>query len=602
MGVTGQNGTGKSSLFELILGRISSDHGSLTWPQGLEMAHVAQETPGLDTPALDFVLDGDQPLRALERAISRAEADGEGLRLGELHAAYQQIGGYESRSRAQRLLHGLGFQSDAGQKAVKTFSGGWRVRLNLAQALMCRSDLLLLDEPTNHLDLDAVIWLQEWLAAYEGTLLLISHDRDFLDALTTQILHIENGTIQLHSGNYSAFETRRAEVLAQQQAAHSAQQREIARIQSFVSRFRAQATKSRQVQSRLKALDRMTLIAMARSEADFSFDFLPAEKYPSPLLTLEEAQVGYGESSILKGVSFSLAPGQRVGLLGPNGSGKSTLMKLLAGQLMPQRGTRLPAQDLRIGYFAQHHLEQLDGEHSPLWHLQQLDPMAQERALRGFLGQFGFTEDRALSRVAPFSGGEKSRLVLALLVFQRPHLLLLDEPTNHLDLRTRDALNFALQDYPGGVVVVSHDRHLLRSVTETLYIVDSGRLLPFSGELDDYRDWLSNRNSPRHSSGAVPVAKSEDARPQAAEVRKRQRNLNAALEKTEVRLDQLHQQQSTLDQELSDPSLYEADQSDRMAHLLKERARIVSEISVQESEWLRVSDALEALEADRGHA
>lgn len=593
VGVTGQNGCGKSTLFDLILGGVHADKGELSLPNGLEIAHVAQETPALPDPAIEFVLDGDRPLRDIEVQIAEAERTGEGIRLAQLHERYQQMGGYEARARAAQLMHGLGFSHAASQQPVEAFSGGWRVRLNLAQALMCRSDLLLLDEPTNHLDLDAVIWLQDWLSSYPGTLLLISHDRDFLDHLTTQILHIERGRLQLITGNYSVFEAKRAEQLQQQQSAHVAQQREIDRIQSFVSRFRAQATKSRQVQSRLKALERMSLIAMAQGEAECAFQFEPAQRYPCPLMTLEGVHFSYGDRVILEGISLSLEPGQRIGFLGPNGAGKSTLLKLIAGRLKITAGTVTPAQDLKIGYFAQHHLEQLEETQSPLWHLQQLDPLVSEKELRQFLGGFGFSGDLALSPVGPFSGGEKSRLVLALLVFQRPNLLLLDEPTNHLDLRTRDALNLALQEYQGGLVIVSHDRHLLRSVTDDFYIVDEGRLEPFSGDLDTYRQWLSGRQAAKAREKTKLSGQPAVLPPQ--ESKKRQRNLASRIEKIEQQLSVLMTERTTLDHDLADPSIYTPERGPQLEQLLCRRESLVARVVELEEEWLALSDLEGAL-------
>ena len=604
IGITGRNGTGKSSLFELILGRIQADQGDLSLPPGLAIAHVAQETPALESTALDYVLDGDPELRQVEADLVEAEQAEDGLRVSHLHERMAIIQGYDARARAAKLLNGLGFSGEDMSRSVASFSGGWRVRLNVAQALMCRSDLLLLDEPTNHLDLDAVIWLQDWLSSYPGTLLLVSHDRDFLDDLSTQILNIEQGRVTLNTGNYSAFEVRRSELLSQQQAAHARQQRDIQKIQGFVDRFRAKATKARQVQSRIKALERMQLITLAQADSTLEFSFSTPEKSPSPLIKLDEASVGYGQTNILEQVSLSVRPGDRIGLLGPNGAGKSTMVKLLSGVLDPSTGIRLEAQDLRIGYFAQHQLEQLRPEESPLWHMKQQDPRATEKALRGFLGGFGFQGDRALESIAPFSGGEKSRLVLALLIYQRPNLLLLDEPTNHLDLETRDALTLALQDFEGALILVSHDRFLLRTVADDFYIIADGSVSPFDGDLDDYRGWLSARRSKSQGTKAkstVPSLSSSSDRKQQklneSDRRRQQKTLASHVEKAEVAMQRAIGLRQGIEDQLADSSLYEASGKQDLDRLLAERARIEKEIETAETRWLEASEALEALNA-----
>ena len=598
IGITGANGAGKSSFFELILGRLHADGGELTLPPGLEIAHVAQETPAVECTALDYVLDGDRELRAVQAALTEAEQAGDGLELAHLHAQYGQIGGYEAHARAARLLNGLGFAPGQEVRRVSEFSGGWRVRLNVAQALMCRSDVLLLDEPTNHLDLDAVIWLQEWLSGYPGTLLLVSHDRDFLDDLATHILHIEHGRVTLHTGNYSAFETRRAEQLAQQQASWQRQQRELQRIQGFIDRFRAQATKARQVQSRVKALDRMSLIAQAQADSQLEFSFQQPEKSPSPLLKLDGAAAGYGQHPIIEGVELTINPGDRIGLLGPNGAGKSTFVKLLAGILPVISGERLPAQDLKIGYFAQHQLEQLNPEESALRHLQRLDARALEKDLRNYLGGFGFRGDQALEPIAPFSGGEKSRLVLAMLIYQRPNLLLLDEPTNHLDLQTRDALSLALQDYEGALVVVSHDRYLLRTVADDLWLVARGRVERFDGDLDDYRRWL---NEHRQQSEAAKPANEPGGKQQRrgeADRRRQIKPLMTAVDRAEQAMNQWLEKRRIVEDQLADADLYQAAGKDRLDQLLAERARIEASIHEAENRWLEATEALEAATAD----
>ncbi len=601
VGVTGANGVGKSSLFALIRDELHPDAGDFSLPPNTVIAHVAQETPAVDKPAIEYVIDGDTGLRDIQRRIREAEHDDHGERLAQLYAEMEAIGGYSATSRAARLMHGLGFSAAQEQTPVRAFSGGWRMRLNLAQALMCRSDLLLLDEPTNHLDLEAVIWLEEWLSAYPGTLLLISHDRDFLDRIATHIAHIERGTLSLYTGNYSAFEVRRAEQLANQQAAYEKQQREIAHMRSFVDRFRAKATKARQAQSRLKALERMELISQAHVDSPFHFTFRRPDKLPNPLLTLDEVNVGYGDTTLLHNVRLTITTGERIGLLGHNGAGKSTLIKLLAGTLGPQSGERTEAKDLKVGYFAQHQLEQLDHEASPLLHLQRLDPKATEQALRDFLGGFGFQGDMASAPVAPFSGGEKARLVLALTVYQRPNLLLLDEPTNHLDLEMRLALSTALQEFEGAMVIVSHDRHLLRTVTDTLVLVDDGKAQPFDGDLDDYRRWVQEQSKaqetkPETASASGPSKKEQ--RQRAAERRRQLQPLRNQVSKLEKRMEQLTAENQALQSQLAESSLYEAHNKSRLSELLEQQASVTRELEDVEASWLAASEELEAISAE----
>ena len=506
-GIVGPNGAGKSSLFALIRGELSPEAGEFELPRGLNIASVAQEIDADPRPAVDFVQDGDRELREVEAGIRTATERGDGLELARLHAAFDAIGGYSAPARAARLLDGLGFTPADHARSVAAFSGGWRVRLALAQALMCRSDLLLLDEPTNHLDLDAVVWLEDWLRSYAGTLLVISHDREFLDRVVGRIVSLENGTIGVYSGNYSAFEVERAARLAERAAAHAKQERERRHVQAFVERFRAKASKARQAQSRLKWLERMEKIAPAHIDSPFEFAFLEPLRLPRPLLSLRGVAVGYDSTVVLQNISLSIQPGDRIALLGRNGAGKSTLTRALAGESTLLRGERMEAADLAIGYFAQHQVEQLDGAETPLWHLARYGGAAIARApeadQRAFLGGFGFSGERVFEPVEPFSGGERARLVLALVVSRRPNLLLLDEPTNHLDLEMRHALAMALQDYEGAIVVVSHDRHLLRLVADTLWLVADQRAQPFDGDLDDYADWLR---------GATAAARAADRR------------------------------------------------------------------------------------------
>ncbi|MEJ2619911.1 MAG: ATP-binding cassette domain-containing protein [Candidatus Thiodiazotropha sp.] len=604
VGITGGNGSGKSSLFSLILGELHADHGELTLPSGLAIAHVAQETPALSRSAIDYTIDGDSEYRSLEAKLKEAEAKGDGVAVAKIHDAMHVVDGYRIEARAGELMHGLGFTSEDFRRPVSQFSGGWRIRLNLAQALMCRSDLLLLDEPTNHLDLDAVIWLENWLRNYQGTLLMISHDRDFLDQVTDHIVHLEQQRAELYSGNYSSFEQIRSARLANQQQAYEKQQREIAHIESYVNRFRAKATKARQAQSRLKALQRMVHIGPAHVDSPFHFEFAEPEKNPHPLLKLERVVAGYADTRILDGVNLILEPGHRIGLLGPNGAGKSTLIKILAGSLKPLDGLCEQAQGLRIGYFAQHQLEQLDEQASPLLHLQRLDAKATEQSLRNHLGGFGFQGDQAVDPVAPFSGGEKARLVLALLVYQKPNLLLLDEPTNHLDIEMRHAVGQALQDFQGAMVIVSHDRHLLRITTDELWLVHQNRVGLFEGDLDDYPNWLasqrregSNRSQQFASSEQTAASKKARKR-QEAEQRKRLQPLRQALGKYEQEIERLQQKQRDIELILSDNSLYDESRKEALKHWLSQKRDVDSQLSDCEERWLETSEQLEAAQSE----
>ncbi len=596
VGFTGANGAGKSSLFAMVKNELHADEGDFTMPPNLAVAHVAQEMPAVECSALDYVMDGDVELRQFQQQLNVAEENHDGLKQAELHAALDVIGGYSANSRAARLLDGLGFTAPKMQNSVKSFSGGWRMRLNLAQALMCRSDVLLLDEPTNHLDLDAVLWLQDWLGHYAGTLLLISHDRDFLDTITDHIVHIEQGKADIYTGNYSAFERMRAEKLAQQQSSYQKQQREIAHIQSFVTRFKAQATKARQAQSRIKALERMELISMAHVDSPFNFTFPAPKKMPNPLLTLDDVTIGYEQKTILPHISLNIAAGDRIGLLGSNGAGKSSLLKTLAGALPPLLGKRLEADALNIGYFAQHQLEQLNLDENPLWHFQQIDKQATEKELRNFLGGFDFCGDKVVEAVKPFSGGEKARLVLALLVYKNPNLLLLDEPTNHLDLDMCHALSVALQDFQGAIVVVSHDRHLLRSVTDTLLLVADEKVVPFDGDLDDYRAWLTEQkrnndaiNSPEKSE----IVSRKDQRKLDAERRQKQKPLLDALKKAEAAVEKFHAQQRDLEAQLAEPDIYEDSEKARLRSVLDRKIQIDKSLDDAELTWLELQEQVD---------
>jgi ATP-binding cassette, subfamily F, member 3 len=600
LGLTGANGSGKSSLLQLMLGNLSADEGSYEIASDIVFSSVAQETDFGDRPALEIVVDGDTAFRKLEAELANDAALTHGVRHAELLEQMEQIGGYSIRARAAKLMQGLGFGEAQLNTPALEFSGGWRMRLNLAKALIARSDVLLLDEPTNHLDLEAVIWLQDWLKNYPGTLVLISHDREFLDGVTDHIAHIEDQSIKLYTGNYSAFEKLRADFLAQQESQFVKQQREVQRIQAFVDRFRAKATKAKQAQSRLKALQKMDLIVRARGDSPFSFSFQNPKRTPDPLIRLSKVRIGYGEKTVIDSIRWTLRPGDRIGLLGPNGAGKSTLIKLLAGEIQPAMGSIETAKDLSIGYFAQHQLEQLDPSESPLHHLHRLDRNATERDLRNFLGGFAFTGDIALEPVSRRSGGEKARLVLAMLAYQRPNLLLLDEPTNHLDIRVRDALSIALQDYQGAVVIVSHDRHLLRTITDRFFLISRGQFSPFDGDLDDYRETLKqNSGNPVNSSQPANDSRREQRRSE-AERRRQLRPLRLAIEKAESDLDALQRQVGALERILADPELYAERNKERLKELCLEKSDLDRRILESEEIWMRALQDLEDAEHEIG--
>ncbi|MBA4742570.1 MAG: ATP-binding cassette domain-containing protein [Azoarcus sp.] len=614
VGLTGANGSGKSSLFALLRDELHQDQGDLDMPPGWTIAHVAQETPALAQTALEYTMDGDAELREIEARLAAAEAAHEGARIGELHARLGEIGGYAAHARAAALLDGLGFLPTDLERPVSDFSGGWRMRLNLAQALMCRSDLLLLDEPTNHLDLDTVIWLEQWLANYRGTLVLISHDRDFLDACVSHVLHIENRRVTLYSGGYSDFERQRAERLAQQQSMFERQQREIAHMEDYVRRFRAKATKARQAQSRIKALERMERISAAHVDSPFTFVFRDAPPAPDPLLQIEEGATGYGDTTVLSGLRMQLRPGERIGLLGRNGAGKSTLIKLLAAHLPLTAGTRSEGKGLETGYFAQHQLETLRTDESPLQHMMRLDPAAREQDLRDYLGGFDFRGDGEGGTATPatvpcgtFSGGEKTRLALAILIWSRPNLLLLDEPTNHLDLEMRHALTLALQEFDGAMVLVSHDRALLRATCDRFVLVDGGRVTDFDGDLDDYRDWLAVRRTEAAAADKCPdqaadkAARKADRAEAAAERKARlaeRRPLVKERDQLDRKLETWNREKEQIDERLGDPAIYTGTASADLESLLKRQAELAASIDEAEARWLDIEERLEAMPAD----
>ncbi len=581
IGLIGANGSGKSSLFSLLRGELHADKGDAELPRHWRVAHVAQETPALERPAVEYVIDGDTKLRALQREL---ESTHDGTRIGELHAALADADAYTAQPRAEALLLGLGFSKQSLYQAVASFSGGWRMRLNLAQALMTPSDLLLLDEPTNHLDLDAIIWLEDWLRRYPGTLMVISHDRDFLDGVVKAIVHIDQRRLRRYTGDYSSFEQQRAQALVLTQNLVEKQARERAHLQSFIDRFRAQATKARQAQSRMKMLAKMEDLAPLHVSAPFAFEFRDPERSPDPLLVLESVQAGYPEKVVLKDVKLTLRSGERIGLLGVNGAGKSTLVKTIAGVLPVLSGTATFNKGLEIGYFAQHQVEMLRDDESPLWHLKRIsESKVREQEQRDYLGSFNFPGDMATGPVESFSGGEKARLALALIVWQRPNLLLLDEPTNHLDLETREALTVALAQFEGTLVLVSHDRHLLRAATEKLLIVADGRLREFDGDLDDYREWLLKKDVPAREAKRVP------AKPKPGPVNRKP--IEARVKRLEELMNRLNAQKADLERRLADPAVYQDPEALRSA--LQDQAYVAREIEQVEAEWLEKQAELE---------
>ena len=620
VGLIGTNGSGKSTLFAMLRDELHTDSGSIDYPKQWRVAHVAQETPALERAAVDSVIDGDTTLRALESELAAVEAQGEdadGNRIGELYAHLADADAYTARSRAEQLLVGLGFSEAQFENPVASFSGGWRMRLNLAQALMCPSDLLLLDEPTNHLDLDAIIWLESWLKNYAGTMIVISHDRDFLDGVTNVIAHIDERKLKRYSGNYSAFERQRAAQLELAQSLQEKQQRKRAHLQSFIDRFKAKATKAKQAQSRIKALARMEELAPLRAAAEFSFEFREPERAPNPLLVLDEVDTGYRNESneekiIVGNITFTLQAGQRIGLLGVNGAGKSTLIKTIAGDLSPLHGDKHLGKGLVVGYFAQQQLEMLQHDDSPLMHLMRIAPNAREQELRDFLGRFNFPGDMVKSPIAPFSGGEKARLALALIVWQRPNLLLLDEPTNHLDLETREALTEALAQFDGTLILVSHDRHLLRATTDEFLIVADGQLTSFDGDLDDYRDWLfktrvktsASANEP--SKTAAPVStpitdRKEDKRIDAKERQRlssQRKPLEKRLQKIEAEIGDAQRQKASIESTLADSTVYEEPRKTELTQLLEKQQRCTALLEQLESEWLQIQESLEQIASD----
>ncbi|MES2018861.1 MAG: ATP-binding cassette domain-containing protein [Pseudomonadota bacterium] len=636
IGLIGANGAGKSSLFAMLRNELHADQGEIDFPVKWRMAYVAQETPPLERCALDYAIDGDTTLRKLEADLAYLESQPEstenGIAIGNIYSALADADAYTVQSRGEQLLLGLGFTLDQMKQPIVSFSGGWRMRLNLAQALMCPSDLLLLDEPTNHLDLDAIIWLEDWLKRYPGTLIIISHDRDFLDEIVNVIVHIDECKLKRYSGNYSGFERQRAAQMILAAGALAKQQRQRAHLESFVNRFKAQASKARQAQSRMKALEKMEELAPLRAAAEFSFEFREPLAAPNPLLVMEDVNAGYpildehgdrvADKTIVSNIKFSLQIGQRIGLLGVNGAGKSTLIKTIAGEIAPLTGDATLGKGLSIGYFAQHQVEMLRHDESPLWHLAKIAPTTREQELRNFLGGFNFPGNMVTSPIRPFSGGEKARLALALIVWQRPNLLLLDEPTNHLDLETREALTMALAQFEGTLVVVSHDRHLLRATTDQFIIVADGKLQPFDGDLDDYKDWLfqtklgkgttvlpaagKDNKTAFPTAAAIaapsaPVVDKKDQKKQDAEQRQRMATLKKPIENKikhlEVQIAKRNEQKSDVDAKLGEASVYEAANKARLKTLLADQSFYKKDLATLEAEWLELQEQLEGLAA-----
>ncbi|UCR82028.1 ATP-binding cassette domain-containing protein [Pseudomonas chlororaphis] len=601
-GLIGANGAGKSSLFALLRGELHPDSGDCFLPADWRIAHMRQEVDTLERLAVDYVLDGDLRLRQVQRELAAAEAAHDGAALARLHAELDSADGYTADARARKLLAGLGFSNEQMDRQVGDFSGGWRMRLNLAQALMCPSDLLLLDEPTNHLDLDAILWLEDWLKGYPGTLLLISHDRDFLDAVVDHVAHVDQRKITLYRGGYSAFERARAERLAQQQQAYEKQQAQRAHMEKYIARFKAQATKARQAQSRIKALERMEELSAAHVDSPFDFVFRESEKISSPLLDLSDARLGYGEKTVLEKVKLQLTPGARIGLLGPNGAGKSTLIKNLSGELSPLGGRLTRGENTVVGYFAQHQLDSLDAKASPLLHLQRLAPTEREQTLRDFLGGFDFRGARIDEPVLNFSGGEKARLALALIAWDRPNLLLLDEPTNHLDLEMRLALTMALQEFSGAVLVVSHDRHLLKSTTDNFFLVADGKVEEFDGDLDDYARWLVDyrqRNAPVSTTTVNPDKTDKKAQRQAAAALRQQLAPHKReADKLETELVKVHERLAKIEAGLGDSGVYEAARKDELRDLLAEQAKLKVREGELEEAWMEALELLESMQAE----
>lgn len=599
-GIIGANGSGKTSLFALIQNELHADSGEVEIPSQIKLAHVAQETPAYSKSALEFVLDGDIELRSLEMELKEAENNNQGERIADIHSKLSIIDAYTAPSRAAKLLDGLGFSEEEQQKAVSAFSGGWRMRLNLAKALMRRSDVLLLDEPTNHLDLDAVIWLEQWLIKYPGTLLLISHDREFLDRVVSHIAHVSHQELKVYTGNYSSFEKQRAAQILLQQAAYEKQQKQLTHLQSFVDRFKAKASKAKQAQSRVKAIERMELVSVVKIESSFEFEFKTPKKCPNPLISLQNATIAYTDKVVLTDINLSIAPKDRIALLGPNGAGKSSLIKLMAGEIIPAHGVHEISEGVKIGYFAQHQVDCLDLEESPLAHLKKIADKTHELELRKFLGGFCFTGTRVLEPVKIFSGGEKSRLALALLVWQQPNLLLLDEPTNHLDLDMRQALSMALQEFEGAVVLVSHDRFLINTTVDQLILVAEGKLRNFDGDMDEYQQWLldfrKRQNVIVENDTEGGNASRKSLRQQEAKLRELRKPFLQKIKQHEDELARIEKKAAEIELVLADSVTYEEKNKMQLQKYLLEQAEINKKLQEVENAWMNVHAEWEEFE------
>lgn len=606
VGIVGENGCGKSSFLEMVRGELSAEQGEVQVQENLVLAHVDQKTPSDRQPAIEYVLDGDSKLRQVQHALRQINHDSGGEVAAKWYEKMEQIDGYSAPSRAARLMHGLGFENESLTAPTASFSGGWRVRLNLARALMCPSDLLLLDEPTNHLDLDAVVWLEAWLKGYRGTILAISHDQEFLDAICTRILHIESVGIRSYPGNFSAFEKIRAERMAADRSTYQKQQRAIGHMQDYVRRFRAKASKAKQAQSRLKALERMQSVAPVHVSSPFHFNFLEIPAASSPLVKLTDVRFGYDDRKVLEGINISVSANHRIALVGHNGAGKSTLIKLLAGVINPSQGEIITAKGLKVGYFAQHQLEQLNPDFTPMQQLVDAFPDMKPQDLRNFVSGFGFRGERADQKVNVLSGGEKARLALALLIYGRPNLLLMDEPTNHLDLEMRHALAVAFQNYRGAVVLVSHDRHLIRTVTDELWLIHDGDVRPFEDDVDGYIKWTKEDrmrntetvNEARSVEAGIAALSKKALRQQSAKQRQQLKPLTQEISKLEKKLEQAQAEIQSLEKALSDPATFESESTADLAIMMQTRSRLEKKIESMEIRWLEVSEQLENTHAD----
>ncbi len=590
VGLIGANGAGKTSLFKLITGELEADVGNLDFPSDLRVAYMEQEVLATGQAAIDYVLAGDSELTRIKEQIKLIEEQEKYHDLADLHEKLDSIDGYSARARAEQLMVGLGFKHDEFEHPVKDFSGGWRIRLNLGRTLMKPSDLLLLDEPTNHLDLDTIMWLSNWLKRYPGALLLISHDREFLDECVENIAYLHNKTIELFTGNYSRFEVLKAARLAEQQSNYVKQQREIAHMQDFVRRFRAKATKARQAQSRIKALERMEVIAAAHIDSPFHFSIPASEKTSDPLLTLEMADLGY-DHPILSKVRLSLHPGDRLGLLGHNGAGKSTLIKSFTGEIPLLAGSRIEGVNLTPGYFSQHQVDDLDLDQTAFQHIQSLDKKCTEQKIRTFLGSFNFQGDKVQEKIATFSGGEKTRLALAIIAFGKPNLLLLDEPTNHLDMDMRQALTVALQSFEGALLVISHDRHLLANTVNQFLLIDEGRIEIYDGDLSDYRNWALGQGS----AAAIGVEPTKGKTQQKNQDHKKTRQLQTRINTVEKQLERLHRKLDAVEMQLSSPESYNADNGSDLQNLIRDQLELKTQIGEVENQWLEMNSELEGL-------